>query len=105
MVTDGQYLDALLTVRKYLAQIKNEINEAENDVTRYFNPALEKKIVDLDISTRLYNVLRCHQVKTLGDLARYKANDVLRFRNMGSRSFSEVKLLLKTNGLKFDMFK
>ena len=105
MVTDGQYLDALVTVRKYLAQIKSEINEAENDVTRYFNPALEKKIVDLDISTRLYNVLRWHQVKTLGDLARYKANDVLRFRNMGKRSFSEVELLLRTNGLKFDMFK
>lgn len=54
---------------------------------------------ELNISVRLYNCLRCADIETLGDLVMYKELDLMRFRNFGTRSLTEVKNLLQEYGL------
>lgn len=64
---------------------------------------LKTKLVDLDLSVRALNCLKAAEVETLGDLVKYNKNDLLKFRNFGKKSLTELDELLESMGLTFGM--
>ena len=64
---------------------------------------LKTKLVDLDLSVRALNCLKAADVDTLGDLVTYNRNDLLKFRNFGKKSLTELDDLLDNMGLSFGM--
>lgn len=64
---------------------------------------LKTKLVDMDLSVRALNCLKAADVETLGELVQYNKNDLLKFRNFGKKSLTELEDLLQTLGLSFGM--
>lgn len=64
---------------------------------------LKAKLVDLDLSVRALNCLKAADVETLGDLVAYNKNDLLKFRNFGRKSLTELEELVDSKGLEFGM--
>ena len=64
---------------------------------------LKTKLVDLDLSVRALNCLKAAEVETLGDLVQFNKNDLLKFRNFGKKSLSELEELLDSMSLSFGM--
>ena len=62
---------------------------------------LKSKLVDLDLSVRALNCLKAADVETLGDLVSYNKNDLLKFRNFGKKSLTELEDLVEAKGLAF----
>ena len=64
---------------------------------------LKTKLVDMDLSVRALNCLKAAEVETLGELCRFNKNDLLKFRNFGKKSLTELDELLASLNLKFGM--
>jgi DNA-directed RNA polymerase subunit alpha len=64
---------------------------------------LKTKLIDMDLSVRALNCLKSAEVETLGELVRYNKNDLLKFRNFGKKSLTELDDLLERNNLEFGM--
>ncbi|MBD5308286.1 MAG: DNA-directed RNA polymerase subunit alpha [Bacteroides sp.] len=64
---------------------------------------LKTKLVDMDLSVRALNCLKSAEVETLGELVRYNRNDLLKFRNFGRKSLTELDELLANINLQFGM--
>jgi len=64
---------------------------------------LKTKLVDLDFSVRALNCLKAAEVESLGDLVKFNKNDLLKFRNFGKKSLTELDELLETMNLSFGM--
>jgi DNA-directed RNA polymerase subunit alpha len=64
---------------------------------------LKTPLTDLDLSVRAFNCLKAAEVKTLGDLVSYNIADLLKFRNFGKKSLSELEELVAEKGLSFGM--
>lgn len=64
---------------------------------------LKSKLVDMDLSVRALNCLKCAEVETLGELVVYNKQDLLKFRNFGKKSLTELDELLANLNLSFDM--
>ena len=61
------------------------------------------KLVDMDLSVRALNCLKAAEVDTLGDLVKFSKNDLLKFRNFGKKSLTELDHLLESLKLNFGM--
>lgn len=64
---------------------------------------LKAKLVDLDLSVRALNCLKAADVETLGDLVSFNKNDLLKFRNFGKKSLTELEDLVIAKNLTFGM--
>ncbi|MDE7402161.1 MAG: DNA-directed RNA polymerase subunit alpha [Muribaculaceae bacterium] len=64
---------------------------------------LKSKLVDLDLTVRALNCLKSAEVETLGELVQFNKNDLLKFRNFGKKSLSELEELLEKYNLSFGM--
>ena len=64
---------------------------------------LKTKLIDLDLSVRALNCLKAAEVETLGDLVKFNKNDLLKFRNFGKKSLTELEELLNSMSLNFGM--
>jgi DNA-directed RNA polymerase subunit alpha len=64
---------------------------------------LKTKLIDMDLSVRALNCLKAADVDTLGDLVQYNKNDLLKFRNFGKKSLTELDDLLASLNLQFGM--
>jgi DNA-directed RNA polymerase subunit alpha len=64
---------------------------------------LKTRLVDLDLSVRALNCLKAADVETLGELVSFNKNDLLKFRNFGKKSLTELEDLLQTMNLSFGM--
>lgn len=62
---------------------------------------LKTRLVDLDLSVRALNCLKAAEVETLGDLVKFNKNDLLKFRNFGKKSLTELDELLDSMDLSF----
>jgi DNA-directed RNA polymerase subunit alpha len=89
---------------------KITLDSEEKTVTEEFDESslhtrqlLKTKLVDLDLSVRALNCLKAADVETLGDLVQFNKNDLLKFRNFGKKSLTELEELVKTKGLEFGM--
>jgi DNA-directed RNA polymerase subunit alpha len=64
---------------------------------------LKTKLVDMDLSVRALNCLKAANVETLAELVTYNRNDLLKFRNFGKKSLTELDDLLTSMGINFGM--
>jgi len=64
---------------------------------------LKTKLTDMDLSVRALNCLKTAEVDSLGDLVKFTKNDLLKFRNFGKKSLTELDELLERNKLHFGM--
>lgn len=64
---------------------------------------LKTKLVDMDLSVRALNCLKAAEVETLGDLVTYTKSDLMKFRNFGKKSLTELDELVEGKGLSFGM--
>lgn len=64
---------------------------------------LKSRLIDLDLSVRALNCLKAAEVDTLGDLVSYNKNDLMKFRNFGKKSLTELEELVANKGLDFGM--
>jgi len=83
-------------------EIKSETEEFD-ETSLHMRQLLKSKLVDLDLSVRALNCLKAADVETLGDLVSYNKNDLLKFRNFGKKSLTELEDLVEAKGLAFGM--
>lgn len=89
---------------------KITLNLEENSATEEFDEdvlhmrqLLKTKLSDQDLSVRALNCLKAAEVETVGDLVRFNRNDLLKFRNFGKKSLSELDELFANLNLHFGM--
>jgi DNA-directed RNA polymerase subunit alpha len=78
-------------------------NEEFDEEVLHMRQLLKTKLVDLDLSVRALNCLKAAEVETLGDLVKFNKNDLLKFRNFGKKSLTELDALLDSMSLSFGM--
>ncbi|MGE4585942.1 MAG: DNA-directed RNA polymerase subunit alpha [Mangrovibacterium sp.] len=78
-------------------------NEEFDEEVLHMRQLLKTKLVDLDLSVRALNCLKAADVETLGELVTYNRNDLLKFRNFGKKSLTELDDLLVAMNLTFGM--
>jgi DNA-directed RNA polymerase subunit alpha len=83
-------------------EIKSETEEFD-ETSLHMRQLLKSKLVDLDLSVRALNCLKAADVESLGDLVSYNKNDLLKFRNFGKKSLTELEDLVEAKGLAFGM--
>ncbi|MBB4118880.1 DNA-directed RNA polymerase subunit alpha [Mesonia hippocampi] len=83
----------------------DEIAQADtyDEESLHMRQLLKTKLVDLDLSVRALNCLKAAEVDTLGDLVSYNKNDLMKFRNFGKKSLTELEELVGNKGLTFGM--
>jgi len=81
---------------------KYQAEEFDEEVL-HMRQLLKTKLVDMDLSVRALNCLKAADVETLGDLCTYNKNDLLKFRNFGKKSLTELDDLLESMNLTFGM--
>ena len=72
-------------------------NEEFDEEVLHMRQLLKTKLVDLDLSVRALNCLKAAEVESLGDLVKFNKNDLLKFRNFGKKSLTELDELLDIN--------
>ncbi len=84
------------------SESKSSVEEFDED-TLHMRQLLKSKLVDMDLSVRALNCLKAADVETLGELVRFNKNDLLKFRNFGKKSLTELDELVESKGLHFGM--
>ena len=78
-------------------------DEEFDESSLHMRQLLKTKLVDMDLSVRALNCLKAADVDTLGDLVSFDKNDLLKFRNFGKKSLTELEDLVDAKGLSFGM--
>ncbi len=78
-------------------------NEEFDEEVLHMRQLLKTKLVDMDLSVRALNCLKAADVDTLGELVQFNRNDLLKFRNFGKKSLTELDDLLESLNLTFGM--
>ncbi|MBU2526297.1 MAG: DNA-directed RNA polymerase subunit alpha [Bacteroidetes bacterium] len=83
----------------------DEVAETEtyDEESLHMRQLLKTKLVDMDLSVRALNCLKAAEVETLGDLVSFNKNDLMKFRNFGKKSLTELEELVIVKGLNFGM--
>jgi len=83
----------------------DEIAETEtyDEESLHMRQLLKTRLVDMDLSVRALNCLKAAEVETLGDLVSFNKNDLMKFRNFGKKSLTELEELVNVKGLNFGM--
>lgn len=80
--------------------------EEENKVDEellHMRKLLKTSLADMDLSVRAYNCLKAADIKTLGELASLEVSDMMKFRNFGKKSLTELEQLMTDKNLSFGM--
>jgi DNA-directed RNA polymerase subunit alpha len=83
-------------------EMKTETEEFDES-SLHMRQLLKTKLVDMDLSVRALNCLKAAEVDTLGDLVSFAKSDLLKFRNFGKKSLTELEDLVDNKGLTFGM--
>jgi DNA-directed RNA polymerase subunit alpha len=83
----------------------DEIAQAEtyDEESLHMRQLLKTKLIDMDLSVRALNCLKAAEVDTLGDLVSFNKNDLMKFRNFGKKSLTELEELVVLKGLSCGM--
>lgn len=82
---------------------KSEDENTVDEEMLHMRKLLKTNLADLDLSVRAYNCLKAADIKTLGDLARLDISDMMKFRNFGKKSLTELEQLVAEKSLTFGM--
>ncbi len=77
--------------------------ETYDEESLHMRQLLKTKLVDMDLSVRALNCLKAAEVDTLGDLVSFNKNDLMKFRNFGKKSLTELDELVAAKNLHFGM--
>ncbi len=77
--------------------------ESYDEESLHMRQLLKTKLVDMDLSVRALNCLKAAEVDTLGDLVSFNKNDLMKFRNFGKKSLTELDELVAIKNLTFGM--
>lgn len=79
------------------------VTEDFDEGSLHIRQLLKTKLVDMDLSVRALNCLRSAEVETIGELVALNKADLLKFRNFGKKSLTELEELVRSKGLEFGM--
>ena len=79
-----------------------DIENLDEEVIR-MRQLLKTKLADMDLSVRALNCLKAAEVETLSELVGYTKQDLMKFRNFGKKSLTELDELVESKGLSFGM--
>ncbi|CAM3281506.1 DNA-directed RNA polymerase subunit alpha [Empedobacter stercoris] len=77
--------------------------ETYDEEALHMRQLLKTKLVDMDLSVRALNCLKAAEVETLGELVSFAKSDLMKFRNFGKKSLTELEELVDSKGLNFGM--
>ncbi|MFA5557340.1 MAG: DNA-directed RNA polymerase subunit alpha [Flavobacteriaceae bacterium] len=77
--------------------------DSYDEESLHMRQLLKTKLTDLDLSVRALNCLKAAEVDTLGDLVSYNKSDLMKFRNFGKKSLTELEELVASKSLHFGM--
>ena len=77
--------------------------ETYDEESLHMRQLLKTRLIDMDLSVRALNCLKAAEVDTLGDLVSFNKNDLMKFRNFGKKSLTELEELVIVKGLSFGM--
>jgi DNA-directed RNA polymerase subunit alpha len=87
----------------HLEPVASEVNEEFDEDALHMRQLLKSRLADMNLSVRALNCLKAADVETLGELVKYQKNDLLKFRNFGKKSLTELDELLEQLKLTFGM--
>ena len=87
----------------HLEPVASEVNEEFDEESLHMRQQLKTKLADMNLSVRALNCLKAADIETLGDLIKYQKSDLLKFRNFGKKSLTELDDLLDHLNLTFGM--
>ena len=94
----------LFSDEKITEDIEEKVTTEEFDEDiLHMRQLLKTRLVDMDLSVRALNCLKAADVDTLADLVSYNKNDLLKFRNFGKKSLTELEELVQSKQLTFGM--
>ncbi len=93
------FSDERIIIEDHVKPVENVFDEEHLRMRQLLN----QKLQDMDLSVRALNCLKAAEVDTLGQLVKYHRSDLLKFRNFGKKSLTELDELLEKNGLAFGM--
>ena len=93
------FSDELITLDTQVKEVPQEVDENLLHVRKI----LKTPLSDLDLSVRAYNCLKAADIKSLSELVSFDIVDLLKFRNFGKKSLSELEELVRDKGLTFGM--
>ena len=82
---------------------EGDVNEDFDEEVLHMRQLLKTRLVDMDLSVRALNCLKAADVDTLGQLVSFHRNDLLKFRNFGKKSLTELDEVLEKYNLSFGM--
>jgi len=82
---------------------EKSVSEEFDENTLHVRQLLKTKLIDMDLSVRALNCLKAADVDTLGELVAFNKNDLLKFRNFGRKSLTELEELVNNKNLEFGM--
>jgi len=74
-----------------------------DEQTLQLRKMLKTPLEDLDLSVRAFNCLKAAKINSLSELVQYEQEDLMKFRNFGQKSLSEIDSVLQDRGLSFGM--
>ncbi|MEY3437266.1 MAG: DNA-directed RNA polymerase subunit alpha [Sphingobacteriales bacterium] len=74
-----------------------------DEQTLQLRKILKTPLEDLDLSVRAFNCLKAAKINSLSELVQYEQEDLMKFRNFGQKSLSEIEQVLHERGLQFGM--
>jgi DNA-directed RNA polymerase subunit alpha len=93
------FSDQTMTFETAKAEDEHEVDEEMLKMRKL----LKTPLADLDLSVRAYNCLKSADVRTLGDLVKLEISDMMKFRNFGKKSLTELEQLVAEKQLQFGM--
>ena len=93
----------LFSDEKMAFEISKASSDEFNEEVLHMRQLLKTRLTDLDLSVRALNCLKSAEVETLGQLCQFSRNDLLKFRNFGKKSLTELDAKLLSLNLQFGM--
>ena len=93
------FSDERITLETEVKKDSEEFDES----SLHMRQLLKSKLVDMNLSVRALNCLKAADIETLGDLVSFNKNDLLKFRNFGKKSLTELEDLVEAKTLEFGM--
>jgi len=91
------FSDERITLETEAIKASNQYDEE----TLHIRQLLKSKLSEMDLSVRALNCLKAAEVETLGELVAFSKSDLMKFRNFGKKSLTELEELVHAKGLNF----
>jgi DNA-directed RNA polymerase subunit alpha len=82
---------------------RSEEDDIVDEEVLHMRKLLKTPVNELDLSVRAYNCLKAANIRVLGELAGLEVSDMMKFRNFGKKSLSELEQLIADKNLTFGM--